>query len=378
MSRENYESNVRRLGSLRRTRGVIKVGVVVVGIAMLLAACGSSTSARASKTTSLVSHPLVAFMIPDSTTPRWTGQDAPDFIRAMKRLDPTAKVVVENANNSANEQEAQGQALLTKGVKAIVLIAVSETQSGVLVRQAHAADVPVIAYTRLPANSPVSYMVGSDPFKIGVVLGKYIISNTKPGDTVAVLNGSPTDSFAKAEHNGFMSVLKPVFKSGRLHEVGDVWTPNWEPTDATSEMEAILTETHNNVQAVLAPNDGTAGGVIAALARVGLAGKIPVTGIDGGLTGDRLILKGDLSMTVWRDPEVEATHAAMIVAKLLHKQTPPKFWFTDSVFNGEVHIPLWLDPMYVITKNNMGLEIKAGAFSKAQLCAGMPKVGPCK
>ena len=374
MSRQGNRRNIGRHSSRHSIRSVVACGSALAIGSMMLAACGATTSKASSK----VSHPLVGFMIPDSTTPRWTGQDAPDFVKAMHRLDPAARVVIENANNNPSTQNSQAQALLTEGAKAIVLVAVSETQAGTIVRQAHSSGVPVVAYTRMPANSPVSYAVGSDTFKIGVTLGKFILAHTKPGDTVAVLNGAPTDSFAHAEHNGFMSVLRPVFKSGRLHEVGDVWTPNWLPADATSEMAAILTETHNSVQAVLAPNDGLAGGVIAALSRVGLAGKIPVTGIDGGLAGDQLILKGDLSMTVWRNSQVEATHAAMIVTKLLHKQTPPKSWFSESVYNGDVHVPLWPDPQVVITKKNVGLEISAGVFTRAQLCAGIPAgVGPC-
>ena len=363
-----------------RAWGVPRLVSTVGGMALaaiLLASCASGSKAPTAQASGS-SHPIVGFMIPDSTTPRWTAQDAPDFISAMHKLDPSARVVVENADNSPATQLAQAQALISEGAKAIVLVAVDEVQAGTIVRAAHSAGIPVIAYTRMPSDSPVSYMVGSSPYLIGVDLGKYIMAHTKQGDTIAVLNGSFTDSFAHAEHNGFMSVLQPAFTSGSRHEVGNVWTPNWLPSDAQAEMAAILTQTHNNVQAVLSPNDGLATGVIAALSTQGLAGKIPVTGIDGGLNGDRLILKGLLSMTVWRNSKVEAYNAAQIVQYVLDGKKPPKTFFDSSVYNGLVHVPLKTHGATVITAKNMYLEIQAGVFTKGQLCAGIPAgTGPC-
>lgn len=345
--------------------------------AMLLASCASGAKS-ATTPASGSTHPLVGFMIPDSTTIRWTAQDAPGFISAMRKLDPSAKVVVENANNNAEDQLAQAQALISEGAKAIVLVAVDETQAGTIVRDIHSAGVPVIAYTRMPAASPVSYMVGDNPYAIGVDLGKYIMANTKQGDTIAVLKGSFTDSFAHGEANGYMSVVQPAFKSGSRLEVGNVWTADWLPANAQAEMAAILTQTHNNVQAVLAANDGLADGAIAALSTQGLAGKIPVTGIDGDLSNDQLILKGLESMSVWRSSAVEAHDAAQIVTDLLHGKKPPKSFFDSSVYNGLVHVPLKGVASTVITAKNMNLEIKAGVFTKAQLCSGIPAgEGPC-
>ncbi|MGC8628549.1 MAG: substrate-binding domain-containing protein, partial [Acidimicrobiales bacterium] len=251
----------------------------------------AATTARASIVRASASPAdTVAELFPDNTTPRWMTEDAPDFKAWMHKLDPNAKVIIDVADESASTQLNQAQSAITEGAKVLVVIAVDSIAAAKIVTDAQAAHVPVIAYTREIYNAPVKYMTGDNPYEIGVTLGSWIIAHTKAGDRIAVIAGSPTDSFAHLEYSGYMKVLSPFFKSGARKEVGPVWTPEWDTSDAHSEMAAFLTETHNNIQAVLASNDSTAEGAVAALQSVGLAGKIPVTGIDATLASDQLIL----------------------------------------------------------------------------------------
>lgn len=356
------------------------VVVLAFLLAFSLAACGSSgkSPGAGGKSGGSAAGKTVAFLLPDSTTPRWTGQDAPDLKQWMQKLAPGSHVIVDVANEDPQEQLSQAQAALTQGAQVLVVVAVDEHQAAQIVRAAQRVHVPVIAYTREIANAPVKYMVGDDPHAIGVTLGKWIVGQTKQGDTIAVINGSATDSFAHAEHNGFMSVLRPLFSSGARKEVGNVWTADWDPTKAHAEMDAVLTETHGNVQAVLSGNDGMAAGIIASLQTHGLAGKVPVTGIDATLASDQLILKGLQSMTVWRPISLEAKYTAQLVVDLFNHTPPASSFFNGTVKNGLVSIPLKAVNEYVITKSNMAQLIKAGVYTKAQLCAGIPAgVGPC-
>lgn len=355
-------------------------GMALLALVFALGACGSSGKSPSSSGNAGAnsSGKTVAFLLPDSTTPRWTGQDAPDFKQWMQKLVPGSHVIVDVANEDPQEQLSQAQAALTQGAQVLVVVAVDEHQAAQIVRAAARVHVPVIAYTREIANAPVKYMVGDDPYGIGVTLGKWIAGQTKHGDTIAVINGSATDSFAHAEHNGFMSVLRPLFQSGARKEVGNVWTTDWDPTKAHAEMDAILTETHGNVQAVLSGNDGMAAGIIASLQTHGLAGKVPVTGIDATLASDQLILKGLQSMTVWRPISLETQYTAQLVADVFNHKAPPAGFFNSSVNNGLVNIPLKAVNEYVITKSNMDQLIKAGVYTKAQLCSGIPAgTGPC-
>lgn len=321
----------------------------------------------------------VAFMLPENTVPRWMSQDAPSFQKWMKELAPNVEVIVTVADNDPQQQLSQARAAITQGAGALVVVAVDGVQAAKIVEAADEADVPVIAYTRVIQDAPVRYMIGDDPFEIGEALGTWMLENTEEGDTIAVIAGSATDAFAHTERDGFMSVLQPAFDSGERTMVGDVWTPGWDPVNAHGLMDAILTSTQNEVDAVLAANDSTAEGAIAALRTAGLAGKIPVTGIDATLSADKRILLGEQSMSVWRSVDDEAKYTAQVVVDLLEGNEPPAEFFETSVNNGFADIPMKQVPSIVIDASNMDILLEAGAIAKEELCTDeIPAgAGPC-
>ncbi len=322
----------------------------------------------------------VTFLLPENVTARWEEQDKPFFIEAMKKYAPNAKVNVVNAINDQSKQQSQAEAALTGGSKVLVLIPVDQVAAAAIVKSADQQKVPVIAYDRLIKDSPVAYYVSVDGVEVGKQQGKWLADHTKQGDNIAVINGSPTDDNAHLFNKGYMSVLQPLFDSGARKQVENVYTPGWEPSTAQQEMEQILTKNNNNIQGVLSANDGMAGGIIAALQAQGLAGKVPVTGLDGTVAADQRILRGTQSISVWRSLKQEADIAAQMAAALLKGQKPDASLFGNgkTVNNGNRDVP-WapLTPQ-VIDKTNMNLLLDDKAVSKTDLCNGIPPgTGPC-
>lgn len=363
-------SHSRRKLQLAAIAGVAALGALAVAVA------AGATPAR---TQTKKAGPLVVFLLPENVTARWESQDRPFFIAAMKKDYPSAQVKVENALNDASKQQAQAESALAQGAKVLVVTAIDQKGAAVIVNDAKKQGVPVIAYDRLIKNSPVAYYVSVDGVRIGQLQGGWMKAHTKKGARIAVINGSPIDDNAHLFAQGYMGVLNPLFKKGLRKQVANVWTPLWDPSKAQSEMEQILTKTNNGVDGVLSANDGMAGGIIAALQAQNLAGKVPVTGLDGTLNGLQLILQGKQSMTVWRSLREQAGKAAEITAALLKGKKPPASLFHGaSKSNGKVKVPWAKVTPHIITLANMNLEIKDGAVTKAQLCKGMPKVGPCK
>ena len=66
-------------------------------------------------------------------------------------------------------------------------------------------------------------------------------------------------------------------------------------------MEEILTKNNNKVDAVVAENDGMAGGVVAALTAQGMAGSVPVSGQDGDHAAINRIALGTQTVSIWKD-----------------------------------------------------------------------------
>jgi len=353
-------------------RNAAALGAFVVVLA-LVAALPSPYEARAADS------PLVVFLLPENVTARWESQDRPFFIEAMKKEFPSAQVKVENALNDASKQQAQAEAALASGAKILVVTAIDQKGAAVIVNDAQKQGVPVIAYDRLIRNAPVGYYVSVDGIKIGELQGAWLAADTKGRARIAVINGSPIDDNAHLFAQGYMSILKPLFDKGSRKEVADIWTPLWDPSKAQAEMDQILTKTNNGVDAVLSANDGMAGGIIASLQAQQLAGKVPVTGLDGTLNSLQLILQGKQSMTVWRSLKEQAGKAAAIAAALLKGEKPSPDLFAGATMNNDQAMVPWakVTPQ-VITLDNMHLEIEDGAVTKEALCNGMPAVGPCK
>ena len=347
--------------------------------AMLTAFALTAGLAASAPAHSADTSPLVVFLLPENVTARWESQDKPFFIEAMKKDFPSAQVKVENALNDASKQQAQAEAALASGVKVLVVTAIDQKGAAVIVNDAQKQGVPVIAYDRLIRDAPVDYYVSVDGIKIGELQGDWLTGNTKEGARIAVINGSPIDDNAHLFAKGYMGVLKPLFDKGSRKQVADVWTPLWDPSKAQAEMDQILTKTNNGVDAVLSANDGMAGGVIAALQAQQLAGKVPVTGLDGTLNSLQLILQDKQSMTVWRSLKEQAGKAAEIASALLKQEKPAPDLFGGATMNNDkLDVPWAKVKPVVITLDNMHLEIEDGAVTKDALCKGMPKVGPCK
>ncbi len=94
-----------------------------------------------------------------------------------------------------------------------------------------------------------------------------------------MIKGSPTDPNANFLRAGQQEVIADAVKKGDIKIVGDEFTDGWKPEVAQKNMEQILTKAGNKVDAVVASNDGTAGGAVAALTAKGIRG-IPVSGQD--------------------------------------------------------------------------------------------------
>ena len=135
-------------------------------------------------------------------------------------------------------------------------------------------------------------------------------------------------------------------------------------------MENALTASKNKVDAILAPNDGTAGGAIQALTAQKLAGKVPVTGQDAEAAAAKRINDGTQGMTVFKDTrELGKGAIAAAVAYAAGKATADIDYngvkVSQTVNNGKIDVPSLLLPATVITKANVQVLVDSG-YLKAE------------
>jgi D-xylose transport system substrate-binding protein len=201
--------------------------------------------------------------------------------------------------------------------------------------------------------------------QVGVLQGTWL-TKAVPKGNYAILSGAPTDNNAKLFKQGAMSVIQPLIDSGAVKVVAEQAVVEWKPENALKIMENALTANKNNIQGILAPNDGTAGGCIQALAAQGLAGKVPITGQDAELAAAQRIVKGTQGMTVFKDTRLLAD-AAVEAAKNMFAGTALAN-ATQTVNNNKMDVPSILLVPIAVDKSNIDKElIDSGYLAKADV-----------
>ncbi|HWX08544.1 MAG TPA: substrate-binding domain-containing protein [Gaiellaceae bacterium] len=349
--------------------------VAALGAAAVVAV-SAGTAATASKASAgkAAAGITIAFNMPCSTcASRFEEQDKPDFVNAVHKLNPSVKVIATNAQGSDATQISQIQDALANGAKVIVISPLDESTGKAVVLKAAKYHVPVIAYDGLLTGAKIAFYVSFDNKKVGALQGQYLVSHLKSGATVAMINGDQTSDPGVQFKQGALSVLQPAFDSGKLKLGYSVDTPLWNPATATTEMQQALTKLNNDVQGVLSPNDGIAGGVIAALKSQQLDGKVVITGQDATTAGLQSILEGTQAMTVFKPISLEAAAAAKVSVGLATGNKAIVSTVAKTKVNNKAgNVPsLLLQPM-VVTKANVSVVVKSGAAKWKDICSGLP------
>ena len=284
-----------------------------------------------------------------------------------------AKYVSADAQGSNEKQLADVEALITKGAKALIILAQDANAVLPAVARAKEAGVPVVAYDRLIQDKGVLYLT-FDNVEVGRMQARAVLA-VKPKGNYVFIKGSPTDPNADFLNAGQREVLKPAMDKGDIRIVGEQYTENWAPEVAQKNMEQILTKNDNKVDAVVASNDGTAGGVVAALRAQNMVG-VPVSGQDGDIAALNRVALGEQTVSVWKDAR-ELGKAAGTFAARLAQGTKLADIKEAHVWTGgakKLAIPsVFLKPL-PITRDNLEVVIDAGWATKAQVCAGVQPV----
>jgi D-xylose transport system substrate-binding protein len=282
-----------------------------------------------------------------------------------------ARVLVQAANNNATLQNSQAENLLTQGVSVLVVVPNNAKTAATIVESAHKSGVPVIAYDRLILDSDLDVYVSFDAVRVGEQQADYLVKRRPKGNYV-LIGGSPTDNNAHLVRDGQMNVLKPLVDKGDIKIVTEQWAKDWQPVEALKIMENALTRNQNQVDAVVASNDGTAGGAIQALAEQKLTDKVLVSGQDAELGACQRIVGGTQTMTVYKPIHLLAQKAAEIALTLARKEPLPAT--SKTLPNGTKDVPAFLiDPLQVDKDNIVATVIKDGWQKLEDVYKDVPK-----
>jgi len=311
---------------------------------------------------------VIGFSMDTLKEERW--QRDKDLVEKRgKEVGATINVQVANGDDSL--QIKQSENLLTQGVDVLIVAPHNGEIAASIVEAAKRQGVPVISYDRLIKNSDVDLYVSHQVVRMGEMQAKYLLDhvNKKPANFV-IVGGSPTDNNALLLHQGQMNILKPAVDRGDVKIVTDQYAKEWQASAALNIVENALTQANNQVDAVVASNDGTARGAIQALEGQNLAGKVLVSGQDADLASLSLIVLGKQTMTVYKSIQPLAYAAVDAAMKFARGESVPT---KDTIDNGKKPVPaILLEPVAVDRNNLLDTVVKDGYHTLAEICASIP------
>lgn len=302
---------------------------------------------------------------------RWKTDEA----GIKKGLGSDAKYISADAGGSAEKQLADIESLIARGANAIIVLAWDSDAVLPAVAKAQAEGIPVLGYDRL-IEAPGVFYLTFDNVEVGRMQARAILK-AKPKGNYVFIKGASTDPNADFLHGGQLEVLKSAIDAGAIKIVGEQYTDGWKPENAQNNMEQILTATGNKVDAVVASNDGTAGGVVAALTAQGMEG-LPVSGQDGDHAALNRVARGLQTVSVWKDARALGQAAGKIAVQMAKGDAVTGSMKWSGGAKGVEMDAILLAPV-PITQDKLDLVIDAGWVKKDVVCQGVSgNVAACK
>ena len=349
--------------SVSRRTVTLLAGVTAAAVAVAIVASGAT--ARSTQTGS------VCVLLPDTkSSVRWEQFDKPAFVNGFKKAGIKATVV--NALNDPQKQLSQAEQCISSGAKVGIITSLDTGTSIAIQKKFTAAGGKTIDYDRQIVGGTGSVYISFDGNQVGRIQARGVISGMVakktygPKAVIAQLWGGPTDANAFWFKSGNDDVLNPLFKVKKVTKGPAKFVPNWNATNAQTIFEQMLVQTNNNIQGVVAANDGIAGAVVATLKAKRLK-PIPLSGQDATVQGVQNIISGWQTNTVYKYVPDEA-NAAAAAAVALFKGKKPKSNSTRP--NGSKKQPTLVIPVVSITKANYTRLFKDKFLKRNDVCSG--------
>ncbi len=249
----------------------------------------------------------VGLSFSDFATERWKNEEV--LMRGLLEAKGY-EVLSQEANHDVKLQIDQIDNMVSQGVAGLIIIAEDGDALATAVDNAAAAGVKVLSYDRLIKSPNIAAYLSFNNVEVGrqQALGVMEALDIENWDVAAngparvvKLGGSPTDNNAILFRQGQDEIVDPYVEAGKIEIVADQWVDNWDAANALKAMENILVAAGNDIDAVVASNDGTALGALQAMKAQGLAGIVPISGQDATADGVNSIVKGELTVSILKD-----------------------------------------------------------------------------
>ncbi|MEK6192523.1 MAG: substrate-binding domain-containing protein [Chloroflexota bacterium] len=353
--------------SIRRTAAGLAVLAIILAACQASASGSPDASAGGSQAATGDCHVGVAWATFQEE--RYGLRDEPGIQGVLEAAG--AQYTGNDAANSNETQASNVEALLAAEIDVLVLNSVDPEAILPSLQAAIDAGIPVIAYDR-ELESEAALFMTHDNVGVGRMIAEAVTAAQPTGNYV-IIKGQEGQTNPLFLREGMAEVIDPLIAAGDITIVGEEYTDEWLPDNAKTNMENMLTANDNDIQAVLAQNDGMAGGAIAALAEQGLDGEVAVGGQDGDVAAINRVALGTQIVSVLKDATELGQAAGEAALELC--ENPDISQVTGAVAGtstgGLDTYSLLLDPL-PITRDNLQDALDLDWLTEEELCADVP------
>jgi len=349
----------------RKILSVVTILVLVAFVTSLFGCCPppSGDGGEPTKAPDTGEKIKVGLSFSDFATERWKNEEV---LMTQLLEEKGYEVLSQEASHDVKLQNDQIDNMVAQGVAAIIVVAEDGDAAATAADKAADAGVHVIAYDRLIKSTKIAAYISFNNIEVGrqqalgvmsaLDIDNWDVAANGPARIVK-LGGSPTDNNAILFRQGQDEILDPLEEAGKIEIVADQWVDNWDAANALDLMENILTSIDNDVDGVVASNDGTALGALQALKAQGLAGTVPISGQDATADGCNSIVKGELTVSILKDIRDLSPLAVDLTDKLIKGEDAGLEDYTMAELtnnpDAEGSVPCKFLPVFQVNQDNV-------------------------
>ncbi|MBC7692919.1 MAG: ABC transporter substrate-binding protein [Methylotenera sp.] len=322
-----------------RTKLSLTLAFLTVAFASVLSGCtekSTKTTTNTTTTTKTESSPAKAALVVGfsqiGAESAWRSAETQSIQDEAKKRGITLKF--SDAQQKQENQIKAIRAFIAQKVNAIILAPVVETGWEPVLREAKAAQIPVVLVDRGIKTSDetlYSTLIASDFVEEGRMAGQWLIKKMGGTANVVELQGTAGAAPAIDRKAGFQEAIA---KSPGMKIIKSQ-SGEFTRSKGKEVMEAFLKSEGNKIQAVYAHNDDMALGAIQAIEEAGFKpGKdIVVISVDGVKPAFESMVAGKLNSTVECNPLLGPSAFDAIDSLVAGKTLPKKTLVKDQVFD---------------------------------------------
>lgn len=225
------------------------------------------------------------------------------------------RLIVNDAERSAEKQVRQVESFIAQKVDAIILNPCEVEASSPAVDKARAAGIPIVNVNSETRSAPTAF-IGSRDEESARLAMEYIARRLGGKGNVLMMHGFMGQAAQIKRDRGAREVLA---KYPGLKLLADQ-TAEWDRAKAIGLMENWIQAYGPQINAVFAQNDEMGMGALIALERAKLKDKVVLASVDAIADALKAVQDGRLDATVFQDARGQGSGAVETALKIVRKQ----------------------------------------------------------